>query len=476
MRKNVLIAITFALLLPLGRTLAQSTNGEGDPEGRENWIPNRGNVGIGTRTPTEALDVIGNVKVSETIYTNSLQTVGLSANNLSVSVDATIGRNLLVSGNVGINVSNPVERLEIGGNLKVSGSITADVLNVRELTTQIGRATNTFTIDQKLLVNGLTGLGVAAPVERLEVGGNIKATGDVMAVNVRADKGYFKSLESDGNLLINGNVGIGVASPEHKLHVDGNIKATGALLGQSAQVSGDASIGNNLSITGKVGIGGAPGAEQLNVSGTSYFNGLLTTENVIVKQKLELKGAFSVAGTFGVGVSSPESALHVNGDGKFNGDLRANKLYVKAIEIEGATSGGSGEGSNVSLGDNLFVNGSMGIGTTKINGYRLSVDGKIRAGDDIKVYVSSEWSDFVFKDDYKLRPLTEVEAYIKQNGHLPEIPSAASIQKDGFDLGAMDAKLLQKIEELTLYMIEMKKENEALKNQLRKIESSVKKK
>jgi Leucine-rich repeat (LRR) protein len=110
--------------------------------------------------------------------------------------------------------------------------------------------------------------------------------------------------------------------------------------------------------------------------------------------------------------------------------------------------------------------GGVGIGTRVTDGFRLSVNGKIRASDIIKVYPQNQWSDFVFEKDYKLRSLNEVEKFIKQNGHLPEIPSAKEVETEGIDLGGMDAKLLQKIEELTLYMIELKKENEAIKKQL----------
>jgi cytoskeletal protein CcmA (bactofilin family) len=461
-----LLSFYVFFMIPLSYSLGQSTNGEGDPNGRENWVPNRGNVGIGTRSPVEALEVIGNVKVSETIFTNSLQTVGLSAVNLSVSQDANVGRNLFVAGNVGINVTNPVERLEVGGNIKASGDLFGKDLHVKN-----GFFKTVFA-EGNINANGNVGIGVTAPTDKLEVSGNIKASGNLFAKDVHADKGFFNSLESDGNLNINGNVGIGVVPPTEKLDVNGNVKATGAFIGQSAQLSLDAVIGNNLTVNGKIGLGIAPGTDRLTVGGTSYFNGLLTAENITVKQKLDLKGAFTVAGTFGVGVATPESALHVNGDGRFNGDIRANKLIVKAIEIEGAPGGSpNGETSSVSLGDNLFVNGAMGIGTTKINGYRLSVDGKIRAGDDIKVYISSEWSDFVFDEKYKLMPLEKLSEYIQANNHLPEIPSAENIKSNGFDLGAMDAKLLQKIEELTLYVIEIKMENNELKREIDRIKS-----
>ncbi|MDX9907565.1 MAG: hypothetical protein RBS55_13340, partial [Bacteroidales bacterium] len=73
------------------------------------------------------------------------------------------------------------------------------------------------------------------------------------------------------------------------------------------------------------------------------------------------------------------------------------------------------------------------------------------------------WSDFVFEDGYNLMPLAELEAYINHHNHLPDVPSAEEVISNGNNLGEMDAILLQKIEELTLYVIELKKENEALK-------------
>jgi hypothetical protein len=421
--------LIFVCLLSIQFSIAQSTNGGSTPSGRENWFPNQGNVGIGTRIPSEALEVIGSVKVSETLFTKDLQTIGLKATSLNILQDASIGRNLFVGGNVGIGVNNPTERLEISGNLKVTNSIFGDQLTVKNFTaTETGTVNNTLSVGQKLLLNGVLGIGTNSPSEKLDVVGNIKSSADLIAINVRADKGYFKSLESDGNLTINGNIGIGVA----------------------------------------------PGDDKLTVGGNAYVNGLLTTENLIVKQKLDLKGTLSLAGVLGVGIADPQATLHVNGDGKFEGNLTANKITVNEIEIAGATGNPDGNPTSVSFGDNLFVNGSMGIGTTKIEGYRLSVDGKIRAGDDIKVYSSVEWSDFVFEKDYKLKSLSEVERYINKHGHLPELPSAKEVSKDGVDLVKMDARLLQKIEELTLYMIEMKKENDTLKKEIVDLKASKK--
>jgi|GEM_PF-2176279 len=126
------------------------------------------------------------------------------------------------------------------------------------------------------------------------------------------------------------------------------------------------------------------------------------------------------------------------------------------------------EVSNTSICTAIYCDGygNVGIGTMRTQGFRLSVDGKIRASEIIKVYPQGQWSDFVFEDKYRLRPLSEVESFIKKNGHLPDIPSAKEVEKEGVELGSMDAKLLQKIEELTLYMIESKKKTDELEVKL----------
>jgi hypothetical protein len=99
-------------------------------------------------------------------------------------------------------------------------------------------------------------------------------------------------------------------------------------------------------------------------------------------------------------------------------------------------------------------------------GYKLFVEEGILT-EKVKVAVncSTAWADYVFANDYKLKPLSEVEAYVKENKHLPNIPSASELVNDGLNLGEMQAKQMEKIEELTLYMIEMKKEIDTLKKE-----------
>jgi len=118
------------------------------------------------------------------------------------------------------------------------------------------------------------------------------------------------------------------------------------------------------------------------------------------------------------------------------------------------------------------ADGNVTIGTTTVYGtnstpsdpYKLSVNGKV-ACKELKVDAS--WSDYVFEKNYKLRNLKEVESYIKENNHLPEVPSATEVESNGLKVGEMQATMMKKIEELTLYIIEQQKliqrQNERLK-------------
>ena len=135
----------------------------------------------------------------------------------------------------------------------------------------------------------------------------------------------------------------------------------------------------------------------------------------------------------------------------------------------GAHTGG-GQRDNI-----LYMRGSdgnVGIGTANPNN-KLDVNGTIHS-QEVKVDMDGwSWPDFVFKKDYALPTLEEVEKHIAEKGHLENIPSEEEVLKDGINLGEMNAKLLQKIEELTLYVIEqnkrldkVEKENVELKSQI----------
>ena len=117
---------------------------------------------------------------------------------------------------------------------------------------------------------------------------------------------------------------------------------------------------------------------------------------------------------------------------------------------------------------NILTDANIGIGTSNFTDgadtYRLSVKGKVRA-EEIKVY--NTWADYVFSPAYKLPSLKQVENYIAQNGHLPNVPSAKEITEKGLPLGEMAKIQQEKIEELTLYLIQQNKEIEELKSQVK---------
>jgi hypothetical protein len=121
----------------------------------------------------------------------------------------------------------------------------------------------------------------------------------------------------------------------------------------------------------------------------------------------------------------------------------------------------------------IITNSKIGVGVQAQDipsDYKLAVDGKI-IGEEVKVQLSGQWPDYVFEKEYALPSIYDVEAYIKEKGHLKNIPSAKEIEKaGGVTLGQMNIKLLEKIEELTLYIIAQQKENDMQKRQLEQSE------
>ncbi|MEM0996945.1 MAG: hypothetical protein AAGN35_07695 [Bacteroidota bacterium] len=117
-----------------------------------------------------------------------------------------------------------------------------------------------------------------------------------------------------------------------------------------------------------------------------------------------------------------------------------------------------------------IVMGGSSNNTTNHDDALLHVNGEAIAR--AVLVTDLNWSDFVFEDDYALRSLAEVEAFIEENGHLPDIPSAEEVEENGVSLGDMDARLLQKVEELTLYLIELEKDKAALVARLEQLENA----
>lgn len=132
--------------------------------------------------------------------------------------------------------------------------------------------------------------------------------------------------------------------------------------------------------------------------------------------------------------------------------------------------------SNATVSGNLTVNDYVQIGTSITTpgsatpDYKLYVQTGILT-EKLKVadHSGTDWADFVFNKDYNLMSLKDVEKFIKNNNHLPNVPSAQEIANNGIDVAKMDATLLQKIEELTLYVIELQKQNQLLSKKIEKL-------
>jgi hypothetical protein len=224
----------------------------------------------------------------------------------------------------------------------------------------------------------------------------------------------------------NGNVGIGTTSPNERLEINGGISILGA--NSTSSVNG---FRNSL----------------------QFVN---PNHAAIVFQPasdMELMFGFHSNGNFYWGTGRSAGNRYVMQLSNY-GDLRVYRsLYTPKISV----------------------------GTSEVPvGYRLAVAGKVIA-EEVVVKLQSQWPDYVFKPEYTLRPLAEVEAHIQTHGHLPDMPSAQQVEENGVGLSEMNALLLKKVEELTLYSIEQEKrlkmqgeEIEELKRQNRRIEDLVK--
>ena len=163
---------------------------------------------------------------------------------------------------------------------------------------------------------------------------------------------------------------------------------------------------------------------------------------------------------------------YANNQGNYGGGAGAIMIYGNGGTMDyliSPAAGATGKNTDISWGTpkmRIQRNGEVKIGTrsTTTDGFLLAVAGSIRAS-EIKVD-ALPWPDYVFASDYDLRSLEDIENFIDENQHLPEIPSASEVAKDGFNVGEMNAKLLQKIEELTLYMIEQNKQNKRQQNEI----------
>ena len=271
------------------------------------------------------------------------------------------------------------------------------------------------------------------------------------------ENGYFRIGTGNAERLritSNGNVGIGISNPTNykvaihgtnsayssiKITNDGN-SAQGLQLGNTGYNLNDVEIWNFENGYFRIGTGNA---ERLRITSNGNVG-------IGISNPTNYKVAIH-------GTNSAYSSIKITNDGNSAQGLQlGNTGYnLNDVEVWNFENGYFRIGTGNAERLRVAANGNIGIGTTNTSNHKLEVNGSIK-GTTLHTSTQS-WSDFVFEKDYDLRTLEEVEQHINEKGHLPEIPSEAEITKNGINLGEMDAKLLQKIEELTLYMIDMNK-------------------
>ncbi|WP_299439856.1 hypothetical protein [uncultured Aquimarina sp.] len=479
-----------------------------------------GNVGIGTTNPGAKLDILSNAGQTESLmrfkisdapsdYLQIANSTG-SANQfipLIKGYHATDNRySLSIMGSTSDAMDTGTNALVAFDARRSNGPIQN-----RPLFTWTSYTTKMMT----MAANGNLGIGTTNPnaklhivdqgnssVTSLQLNNRIKFRGDgVITWGSSADHGRLSwdtnkaiiggqtgkdlsLLAGGGEKMIvktNGNVGIGTTNPTAELEVksiannNAEIHINSSTDGKPSiirfQDAGQDSWGllsnyptvgkfslynyNNNSISmladtnGNIGIGTTNPQEKLDVKGKIFLNSGPDDDGIYWARHNMTMG--TIPGSYNHNVfmlkpgGSSSGFLHSKFE-MYTADSETEK--TKKVQIH-------------SYGTSFFNGGNVGIGTEDTKGFKLGVKGKI-AAEEVKVALYNAWPDYVFENDYNLPTLQEVENHIAEKGHLENVPSATEVSENGIQLGEMNAKLLQKIEELTLYMIEQNKKTENL--------------
>lgn len=269
-----------------------------------------------------------------------------------------------------------------------------------------------------------------------------------------------------------GNVGVGTTSPNYKMHVTG-----GDLFIQSS--SGSLRFGYEGSNQWKFPTtgGGADFRMENTTDGTTFIqrhyfaqNGNVGIGTGLAVPAARLHVSTSSSETIRMQGANPYMSFHDNVDG-YKGYLWYNGTDM-VLGSSTANVRFASNGYRMTINQDGRV--SIGSGNTLAAGYLLNVAGKAIC-EEVKVQLSGGWPDYVFNNDYKLMPLDDLEKSISINKHLPNIPSAADITAaKGFEVGEMNRKLLEKVEELTLYLIDLNKKNNQLTKELEAVKADIK--
>jgi hypothetical protein len=310
--------------------------------------------------------------------------------------------------------------------------------------------------------------------DRLGVG--IEEPSSMLHVNTGSGTSPFRiSVNSTTKVLVNssGNMGIGTQSPGVKLHLNG----TGELLRLNATAPSMTFHNSNVAKAfmqcdqGNLNLG----LSANNTSGNMYFYA-----NNVVRMSMMNNG------NFGLGTASPTAKLQIHTNAEAiglrgadaflqfynNSNVAVSFIQSTTADLKIGTATGNTTGDLIfrtNAGDALRINedGDVMIGTgTPASGYMLSVAGKVMC-EELRVRLENSWPDYVFSDNYPLMSIDELAKNVEENHHLPGLPSASQIEEQGsYHVGEMQQKLLEKVEELTLYIIQLNDSNKALKAEL----------
>jgi hypothetical protein len=376
------------------------------------------------------------------------------------------------NGNVGIGTINPTYTLDVNGTGSINGN-----LNVAS-TLAYGRAiiATAETKTNATWTSASTALFLSTNETDQPFGIKFGILGSTSAANryVSLQTGEH-DVANTGNLALQhagGNVGIGTTSPLNLLHVS---KSNGTAYSSTAQmrISSGGSGGSRATIL--------LSDDALSDGKISYLPASVSENRLLSLSASSVESDFVIRGNgnIGIGTTSPVAKLSISNGGAggleidpvsgTNGgtDILSYNRSTSAYKQLTAKAYNFAFGTSTTNNALVILNGgNIGIGIASPS-EKLSVNGNISAKKIIVTQLG--WSDYVFNDDYKLRSLSSVESFIRQNKHLPEVPSAKEVEDKGISVGDNQALLLKKIEELTLYMIEMNKRNDQMEKEIRQL-------